>query len=96
MVIVNTDLQLKIKGGGIMNNDILKTARGIILLGKNQLKTQEDLENSNKAFVFLEKAIRHENEKINGKDIYCIHAVTSCGSCRDNNMKTNYTYEEVA
>jgi len=73
-----------------MNNEILKLAREIINKGYSELYLHPE---SGKALSLLEKAIRKENEKLNGKNIYCQHGVTACNWCRDNHMRLDYDYK---
>ncbi len=73
-----------------MNETIIKLAREIINKGYTEVLTHPE---SSKAISLLEKAIRKENEKLNGKNIYCMHSVTACNSCKDNYMRVDYDYE---
>jgi len=73
-----------------MNDTIIKLAREIINKGYTEVLSHPE---SGKALSLLEKAIRKENEKLNGKNIYCMHGVTGCNWCKDNSMTVNYDYE---
>jgi len=75
-----------------MNNEIIKLARKIINKGYSEFMLHPE---SGKALVLLEKAIRKENEKLNGKNIYCQHGYTKCHWCEDNFMPLDYDYKTV-
>ena len=73
-----------------MNNEILNLARKIIFKGYSEFVQHPE---SAKAINLLEEAIRKENERLNGKNIYCQHGHTKCNWCEDNFMPLNYDYK---
>ena len=75
-----------------MKQEVIKLARHIINDG--YIKYMHN-PSRNKAYHLLISAVRNEDEKINGKNIYCKHAITSCNWCEDNHHSFDYTYEQA-
>ena len=73
-------------------NEVIKLARHIIEDG--HLKHLHNPSIS-KVYHLLISAVRNEDEKINGKNIYCMHAITSCNWCEDNQQSFDYTYKQA-